>query len=263
MTKDTRPYVRVALDLPSNGKFDGLSTAARWLYVVGLIIAGRDLTDGHIRRELVQYEAGVKPLAGLQLIQNGAWHSASHDCENCPQPRRGYVYIHDYLEHQRSRSDVLRARSAGRAGANARWNASRTAVRSATANADRNSNARARLEPEPEEEHGLGSQSSDRSSARASDRLSDQDIDKIAQRLRVSRSWATQVADEILNRVITPPTKPGAYVLAAIEREPGRYNPSASAIHPPKLHDTGECPKHPGELAANCRACAADAKAAG
>lgn len=132
--RDRREYVRTAVDLPSHPKLAQIdSPLAGWLFVVGKCWAGRSLTDGHITPKAVAREANVPTKWVKELVRVGLWHEPGHDCDRCPQPEPGQLYIHDYLEHNRSREEAESARHAGKAGAAARW-----ANRDANGNADRN-----------------------------------------------------------------------------------------------------------------------------
>lgn len=123
--QDKREFVFLMVDLPGHPEFDGASVAAKWLYVVGLTYAGRNLTDGLISPNRVVAEAEVPKRAVAELVERGRWHNPGHDCDDCPQPDAGKVYIHDYLLHQRSRAEAEAERekkvAAGRKGAAARW----------------------------------------------------------------------------------------------------------------------------------------------
>lgn len=115
---DARRYVRIAVDLSSsNRKTSNLPVPAKWLLVCGIIAAGRDLTDGHIRPRVVTAEADVPDRTADALIKAGRWHLPGHECAKCPQPDAGFVYIHDYLEHQRSRQQVTAATESAKRGA--------------------------------------------------------------------------------------------------------------------------------------------------
>jgi hypothetical protein len=123
--QDKREFVFLMVDLPGHPEFDGASVAAKWLYVVGLTYAGRNLTDGFISANRVVAEAEVTKKAATELVSRGRWHEPGHDCKECPQPEPGKVVIHDYLLHQRSRAEAESERekkvAAGKKGARVRW----------------------------------------------------------------------------------------------------------------------------------------------
>jgi hypothetical protein len=124
--RDSREYVRIAVDLPMNPKLAILDDpAAGWLHVAAICYCGANFTDGIFPVVTVVRMAGV-PLAKVDRLAGARlWHLSGHDCVVCPQPEAGYAVVHDYLEHQRSAADAksLREarRAAGQKGAAARW----------------------------------------------------------------------------------------------------------------------------------------------
>lgn len=122
---DKREYVFLTVDLPSNPDFFGVSVHAKWLYVVGLAFAGRNLTDGFIPPRRVVAEADVPQAAAKELVQIGKWHEPGHLCEYCPDPDKGLVVVHNYLRHQRSKEQAEKQREsrskAGKKGAEKRY----------------------------------------------------------------------------------------------------------------------------------------------
>lgn len=158
---DRREYVRVSVDLPLHPKLATIDDPhASWLYVASLCYCGGNLTDGTFQLVVVARMAGVDKEIGKKLISVGMWHEQGHDCPKCPQPPDGALVVHDYLRHQRSRSDADRARAAGRTAAAARWDAKRMRSASdsqsgshAEPNADRNADGmRSAYEPHPDGE---------------------------------------------------------------------------------------------------------------
>lgn len=123
--EDKREWIKLAVDLPVHPEFYGISTAAKWLYVTGLAHAGRHLTDGMLPVSRVVAEAEVNKSAVRELVGIGRWHEADHHCDRCEQPKAGWVVIHDYLLHNRSKNEAEDQRtkraSAGRKGAEKRW----------------------------------------------------------------------------------------------------------------------------------------------
>lgn len=123
---DPRQYVRISIDLPTNPKLASLNNpSAAWAYVVSVTNCGASSSDGHFAMALVLRIAGVSKKAGQQLIDQGLWHVAGHDCPRCPQPEAKHAYLHDFLLHNRSAADVQKLtekrRASGKAGAAARW----------------------------------------------------------------------------------------------------------------------------------------------
>lgn len=109
---DKREYIFLTTDLPSNPDFYSVTVNAKWLYVVGLAFAGRNLTDGFLPVRSVVAEACVPQAAGRDLVRIGKWHEPGHDCDKCPQPEKGFVVIHNYLRHQRSKEQAEKQRKA-------------------------------------------------------------------------------------------------------------------------------------------------------
>jgi hypothetical protein len=120
--KDKRTYVKVHDGLPDHPKIIEAGGEAAWLYICGLAYASRQLTDGVIPKRLVpRLTDGSKPEAlASALLRVGLWHESGHDCPQCPDVSSDSYVVHDYLDHQRSASEVqdLRAKraAAGRRG---------------------------------------------------------------------------------------------------------------------------------------------------
>lgn len=139
--KDKRTYVKVHDGLPDHPKIIEAGGEAGWLYICGLAYASRQLTDGVIPKRLVpRLTDGSKPEASASaLLRVGLWHEGVHDCSRCPQPGPEAYVIHDYLDHQRSASEVadLRAKrsAAGQRGGR-RSGESRRAVSTGEANGE-------------------------------------------------------------------------------------------------------------------------------
>lgn len=123
---DPRQYVRISVDIIANPKLDAIDDpAAGWAHVHAIVYCAQSLTDGHFSPRKVLSRAGVDPKLLDALVAEDLWHLPGHDCPECPQPREGFAYVHDYLKHQRSAAEVrelTEARSAaGSKGAESRW----------------------------------------------------------------------------------------------------------------------------------------------
>lgn len=112
------------------GKIDHVADPVERMATLALLGASIGLcreqgTDGHISPEAVLEATGLPPQFAKTLITDGVWHQADHGCPRCPQPRLDCVYVHDYLEHNRSAGQELRTterrRVSGSVGANSRW----------------------------------------------------------------------------------------------------------------------------------------------
>jgi hypothetical protein len=93
------------------------------LWVLALGYCSRNLTDGALPGKAVRRWGGT-PEQVAALVAAGRMHEAGHDCTACPEVAAGDLYVHDYLEHQRSREDAMmlsrKRAEAGRAGGKAR-----------------------------------------------------------------------------------------------------------------------------------------------
>lgn len=123
---DPRQYVRIAVDLPTNIKMNAMSDpiVAIAATVIAICISAGSYTDGHVPINAIR-RAGIDDTTIKEMIQEGVWHDEHHDCERCPKPRAGKIFVHDYLRHQRSSTTVKELSSkraaAGAAGAERRW----------------------------------------------------------------------------------------------------------------------------------------------
>jgi hypothetical protein len=105
------------------------------MQVAALCYCNHHLTDGAISRPaartLLDFD-GLSHTNGDEvsaddvidaLVAAGMWHRPDHDCDTCPAVTKGFV-IHDYLDQQPSRAEVLAKReqtaNAGRKGGKAR-----------------------------------------------------------------------------------------------------------------------------------------------
>jgi len=101
------PWVRFADDYLSNPKVVTLGPLPRLLDLASIIYSARELRDGHLTRAdviTVAAQVGivrwVRPAA--ELVEVGRWHAQAD----------GAYDIHDYLEYQPSRVEVLAKRAA-------------------------------------------------------------------------------------------------------------------------------------------------------
>jgi len=126
---DERTYIKVHDGLPDHPKIDALSDAAFRLLVSSWCWCSRYLTDGRI-------PAGTWARRGTRKARDEL--VASGLAEVVPSG----IYMHDYLEHQRSADEVaaLRAkrREAGKAGGKAKANALASARANAKQTASKN-----------------------------------------------------------------------------------------------------------------------------
>jgi hypothetical protein len=124
------PWVRFDDDFPINRKVAGLSDAAYRLHSSAIFWCARNLTDGFLPKDdLDDVCARVRTPKrfAAECVRRDVWHPAGRDCpsENCiaPVDKDGWV-IHDYLDFQPSKEQVLRDRLAARI-RQERWKAKR------------------------------------------------------------------------------------------------------------------------------------------
>src|SRR3990167_275444 len=104
-------WVKIDDHFPEHPKVLMAGPQAAWLYVCGLAYASRNLTDGLIPASQVKRLAEVPtaPKLATKLVEVGLWE----------QVGGGYI-IHDYLEYNPTREEVLARREtraeAGRRG---------------------------------------------------------------------------------------------------------------------------------------------------
>ena len=212
--KDKRTYVKVHDGLPDHPKVIEAGGEAGWLYICGLAYASRQLTDGVISRRLVpRLTDGSKPEASASaLVRVGLWHEGEHDCPTCPQAGADNYVIHDYLEHQRSASEVadLRAKrsAAGQRGGK-KSGESRRAAFAGEANAEASASAKpkqagSKTEPETEAETEVKEKNS-RTPVEPSDAPIRHDVERVCKHLatvienggdkrpRVTAKWRTDM----------------------------------------------------------------------
>jgi hypothetical protein len=127
--RDRREFIAVSVDFPNHPKLmlleEDVIPLAGWLAVCAWTYCGHNLTDGEFAPLAVRRLAGVDKQIEKHLLSVGLWHEQGHDCPRCPQPRERMYISHDYLEHQRAKSEAEELRSkrsqAGAAGARSRW----------------------------------------------------------------------------------------------------------------------------------------------
>ena len=159
---DTRKWIKISLDLPMHPKMLAVSVPARWLFMEMLCYCSEYMTDGVVPEVVAKRLAtntASDTLSGLQsimlskqlskkaskmlsdLLNAGLTELAEHllnELKSNGDPatliyENGAYLIHDYLDHQASRKDIIarqeRLREAGRRGglAKAKQNAKQDA----------------------------------------------------------------------------------------------------------------------------------------
>lgn len=120
------------LDNPKIMEVFDASPIAVCMHIASVLYCAQHLTDGVITAGPMQRKVGGTAADAQLLVDAGLWHLPGHECEFCPQPDAGKVYVHDYTEHNRTSDGVKRASEAGKKGAKALWEKKR---------ADKNPNA--------------------------------------------------------------------------------------------------------------------------
>lgn len=256
-------FVRMDVNLPNHPKLIDASPEAKWLYVTSWCISGRNLTDGVVRPRVAAAEADVDASTGDELVEIDVWHKPGHKCKSCPEPPRGHVVIHDYLDHNRSRAEVeqLKAKrsEAGKKGADRRWGKA-SAKASAIANGEANrwqadGKRVANLSPDTDTDTDTSSSLDVDSNPLGSTarELTDTEVARITKLTGGGPAHARKTVGFILDHAPADVAKPMAYVLAAIRNDPDAYRYRRGN---PKRDQ--ECPDHPGQWADRCAACRAD-----
>ena len=107
---------------PEHPKVDKVGPLAAWLNVCAWAYAARNLTDGFVPLERAARLAAVPNARVLvkKLVEAGLWESAAAPCEKCVARRtaagsaeldEGYL-VHDYLDYNPSKAQVLKERVA-------------------------------------------------------------------------------------------------------------------------------------------------------
>src|SRR3990167_4799414 len=105
------PYAQMDDNMPETGKIARLSDAAFRAYVTSICFASRNLTDGLLLKSQA-IKVGAEPRIIRELVKAQCW-------DEDPEGWR----VHDYLDWNKSRAEVLAYRAKQRANANARWGA--------------------------------------------------------------------------------------------------------------------------------------------
>lgn len=249
--KDKRTYVKVHDGLPDHPKIIEAGGEAGWLYICGLAYASRQLTDGVIPKRLVpRLTDGSKPEASASaLLRVGLWHEGIHDCPRCPLAGPDAYVIHDYLDHQRSASEVADLR-AKRSAAGQRGGRRSGESRRASAKDEANGEAlashlvkqnRSKTEAETETETEVKEKNS-RTSAKPDNAPLRHDVERVCKHLAaviekggskrptVTKKWRTDIRLLIDKDGITP-----EQAIAAIDWAHGNDFWQAHILSPLKL----------------------------
>ena len=215
------PWVRFDDQFTIHRKVAGLSDAAFRLHVSAIFWCARNLMDGFLPEEdLDDVCARVRTPQrfAAECVKRGAWHDAREPCESefCTGPvdNDGWV-IHNYLEFQPSKEQVIRDRAAS-ARRQKRWRDQHNGSSNAVTNG---SSASAPSRSRPGVNGSAGIQSADRN-ARASPPVIEAIIKEIHATTGrdINDAWAAKIAATILAG--QHPANLAAYVRQAIRNEP-------------------------------------------
>ena len=121
---DKRAWAKVDLGYLTNPKMSDIldaSSTATLMHLASILHSAQHLTDGHVSPKAMQRAVGGSDADASALIAAGLWHAPGHDCDDCPQPEDGKVYVHDYLEHNRSAEDAEEVSAKRSEAAKKRW----------------------------------------------------------------------------------------------------------------------------------------------
>ena len=124
MAGDKRLWAKIDLGYLSNLKMSEVldnSSTAPLMHLASILHCAQHLTDGHASPRAMQRLVGGSPDDVDLLIRSGLWHAPGHECDQCPQPDEGRIYVHNYLDHNVSSKEINDASERGRKAANARW----------------------------------------------------------------------------------------------------------------------------------------------
>ena len=122
--KDQRGWAPVDtgyLDNPKMLDVLDASGTATLMHLASILYCAQHLTDGHISPGVARRKVGATKEDDRLLIDAGLWHEAGHDCDECPQPEPNKVYVHDFLQHNRTAAKAKRLSERRSEAARARW----------------------------------------------------------------------------------------------------------------------------------------------
>ncbi|GAA2545926.1 hypothetical protein HD598_002135 [Neomicrococcus aestuarii] len=105
------------LDNPKMSPVLDVSVSAVLMHAASILYCAQHLTNGLAVSRAMERKIGGTSADTRLLLDAGLWHVAGHDCIACPEVPEGKIYVHDFLEHNRSSEEAKRASEAGRAGA--------------------------------------------------------------------------------------------------------------------------------------------------
>lgn len=122
------------LDNPKMLDVMDASSNAILMHFASVLYCAQHLTDGFVASKAMQRKTGGTDDDVQILIKHGLWHIEAHECDSCPQPPQGKVYVHDFLEHNRDSAEAKRVSEKRSKAATARWDKEKGAMQSALQN---------------------------------------------------------------------------------------------------------------------------------
>ena len=122
--KDQRGWAPVDtgyLDNPKMLDVLDASGTATLMHLASILYCAQHFTDGHISPGVARRKVGATRDDDRLLINAGLWHEQGHDCPVCPDPEPGKVYVHNFLEHNRTAAQAKRVSARRSEAAKARW----------------------------------------------------------------------------------------------------------------------------------------------
>ena len=122
--KDQRGWAPVDtgyLDNPKMLDVLDASGTATLMHLASILYCAQHFTDGHISPGVARRKVGASRDDDRLLIDAGLWHETGHDCPDCPDPEPGKVYVHNFLEHNRTAAQAKRVSERRSEAAKARW----------------------------------------------------------------------------------------------------------------------------------------------
>lgn len=122
--RDKRAWAPVDIGYLDNPKMLDIldaSSNATLMHLASILYCAQHLTDGHVSPGVARRKVGATAEDVRVLVEFGLWHEPGHDCEDCPQPEAGKVYVHDFLEHNRTAEEAKRVSSKRSKAAQKRW----------------------------------------------------------------------------------------------------------------------------------------------
>lgn len=134
MSTDSRLWAKIDLGYLTNPKMSDVldaSSNAVLMHLASITHSAQHLTDGHVSPKAMQRVVGGDASDIKILVNAGLWHEPDHDCDECPQPEPGKVYVHNYLNHNVSSEKVNKKSKQASKAARARWDKEKKRERNA------------------------------------------------------------------------------------------------------------------------------------